>query len=97
MFLPGEEEIEECKECLIERSRSCRMRNGQLWVVTLFEFDCLLMQRHSNLPYTEQKKVFQQTPRGFRKVILSTGMAETSISIDGVTCVIDSGFETVQM
>lgn len=52
---------------------------------------------HSNLPYSEQKKVFQQTPRGFRKVILSTGMAETSISIDGVTSVIDSGFETVQM
>lgn len=56
-----------------------------------------LIDSHSNLPYTEQKKVFQQTPRGFRKVILSTGMAETSISIDGVTCVVDSGFETVQM
>lgn len=55
------------------------------------------MNRYANLPYTEQKKVFQQTPRGFRKVILATSLAETSLSIDGVTCVVDSGFETVQM
>ena len=55
------------------------------------------MNRYANLPYTEQKKVFQQTPRGFRKVILATNLAETSLSIDGITSVVDSGFETVQM
>lgn len=31
------------------------------------------MNRHRNLPVSEQKKVFQTTPRGFRKVILATG------------------------
>ena len=55
------------------------------------------MNRYANLPYTEQKKVFQQTARGFRKVILATSLADTSLSIDGVTSVVDSGFETVQM
>ncbi|CBK22886.2 uncharacterized protein [Blastocystis hominis] len=87
VFLPGEDEIEACKERLLEQSQSCRLRNGQLWVVTLYP----------NLPYAEQKKVFRATSRGFRKVILATGMAETSLSIDGVTCVIDSGFEMIQI
>lgn len=41
--------------------------------------------------------MFQPTPRGFRKVVLATGMAETSISIENITSVIDSGFETVTM
>ena len=36
MFLPGEDEVEACKEVLIERSRSLRLRNGQIWVVTLY-------------------------------------------------------------
>lgn len=49
------------------------------------------------MPYAEQRKVFQPTPRGFRKVVLATSMAETSISIENITCVIDSGFETVTM
>lgn len=55
------------------------------------------MISHPNLPSTEQKKVFQPTPRGFRKVILATGMAETGLTIDNITCVVDSGFETVLM
>lgn len=35
VFLPGEDEIERCKETLVERSRSARLRNGQIWVVSL--------------------------------------------------------------
>ena len=57
----------------------------------------LIIISHPNLPSAEQKKVFQPTPRGFRKVILATGMAETGLTIDNITCVIDSGFETVLM
>ena len=37
VFLPDEDEIEVCKESLIERSRSARLRNGLIWVVTLCE------------------------------------------------------------
>lgn len=53
--------------------------------------------RHANLPASEQRKVFQTTPRGFRKVVLATGLAETGLTIDNITCVIDSGFETVSL
>jgi singapore isolate B (sub-type 7) whole genome shotgun sequence assembly, scaffold_21 len=52
---------------------------------------------HPNLPAGEQRKVFQTTPRGFRKVVLATGLAETGLTIDNITCVIDSGFETVSL
>ncbi|KAK8790719.1 hypothetical protein WA588_002467 [Blastocystis sp. NMH] len=86
-FLPNEETVEACKATLVERSASARTRNGQLWVVTL----------HPNLPAGEQRKVFQTTPRGFRKVVLATGLAETGLTIDNITCVIDSGFETVSL
>ena len=98
MFLPGEDEIKECKEYLIERSGQCRMKSGQLWIVILYGIiNDLIKYRHSNLPYEEQRKVFQQTPRGYRKVILASGIAETGISIDGITTVIDCGFESIQV
>ena len=86
--------MEACKEVLIERSRSLRLRNGQIWVVTLWASAWRVRRSYNSLPYTEQRKVFQPTPRGFRKVVLATSMAETSISIENITCVIDSGFET---
>jgi len=39
-----------------------------------------------------QAKNFEPTPEGAQKVVLVTNIAETSITIDGVIFVIDSGF-----
>ncbi|WFD27013.1 RNA helicase [Malassezia nana] len=44
---------------------------------------------HANLPPNEQRRVFQPTPR--RKVVISTNVAETSITIPEVCYVIDTG------
>jgi len=44
---------------------------------------------HGDLPTAEQDKVFEETTR--RRVILSTNVAETSITLPGVTAVVDTG------
>ncbi|KAH8696671.1 putative DEAD/DEAH box helicase [Talaromyces proteolyticus] len=46
---------------------------------------------HASLLPAEQKRVFQVPPRGKRKVIAATNVAETSITIEDVVAVIDSG------
>ena len=48
-----------------------------------------LVPLHGSLPLEAQRKALQKSPR--RKVILSTNIAESSVTIDGVACVIDSG------
>ena len=52
--------------------------------------DWLVMPLHGSLPIADQRRVLQPADR--RKVILATNVAETSLTIDGVTHVIDSGF-----
>jgi len=46
---------------------------------------------HGSLPPAEQDRAVAPARDGRRKVIVATNVAETSITIDGVTCVIDSG------
>eukprot|EP00040_Diaphanoeca_grandis_P018572 m.97718 g.97718 ORF g.97718 m.97718 type:complete len:1204 (+) comp27004_c0_seq2:178-3789(+) len=46
---------------------------------------------HSSLPSASQRLVFNPPPKGMRKVVLSTNIAETSITVDDVTIVIDAG------
>ncbi|CAJ0958135.1 unnamed protein product [Ranitomeya imitator] len=46
---------------------------------------------HSNMQTSDQKKVLKNPPVGIRKIILSTNIAETSITVNDVVFVIDSG------
>lgn len=46
---------------------------------------------HASLETREQKKVFAPPPPGKRKVVVATNVAETSITIDDIVAVIDSG------
>ncbi|XP_061379592.1 probable ATP-dependent RNA helicase DHX34 [Danaus plexippus] len=51
----------------------------------------IVLPLHSALSLSEQDKVFDYPPDGVRKCIVSTNIAETSVTIDGIRFVIDSG------
>ncbi|KAF0692630.1 Aste57867_16306 [Aphanomyces stellatus] len=53
--------------------------------------DLVLTMLHSRLSPAEQRRAFQRAPRGKRKVILATNIAETSVTIEDVVYVIDTG------
>ncbi|CAJ1935709.1 unnamed protein product [Cylindrotheca closterium] len=46
---------------------------------------------HSSLSSAEQKAIFDVPPQGVRKIVVSTNIAETSITIEDVVYVVDSG------
>lgn len=47
---------------------------------------------YGNLPSEQQRKAISSTPHGERKVVLATPIAETSLTIEGIRIVVDSGF-----
>ncbi|XP_029161451.1 probable ATP-dependent RNA helicase DHX34 isoform X1 [Nylanderia fulva] len=51
----------------------------------------IVLPLHSTLSISEQDKVFDYAPEGVRKCIVATNIAETSITIDGIRFVADSG------
>lgn len=53
--------------------------------------DNVCLQLHGRLRTDEQQLVFEKSPKGKRKVVFATNSAETSITIDGVKFVIDTG------
>jgi len=56
-------------------------------------FDLAVLPLHGDLPVEEQDVAVRPASR--RKVILATNVAETSVTIEGVTCVIDSGLARI--
>src|SRR6185503_15143686 len=56
-------------------------------------FDLAVLPLHGDLTADEQDAAVR--PASKRKVILATNVAETSVTIDGVTCVIDSGLARI--
>ncbi|HEY0077906.1 MAG TPA: ATP-dependent helicase HrpB [Pyrinomonadaceae bacterium] len=57
------------------------------------EFELLILPLHGELPAAEQDRAVRPAER--RKIILSTNVAETSVTIEGVTVVVDSGLARV--
>ncbi|KAI4312238.1 hypothetical protein MLD38_037073 [Melastoma candidum] len=56
----------------------------------------IILPLYSGLPRVEQDLIFSPTPRGKRNVVISTNIAETSLTLEGVVYVDDSGFSKQQ-
>jgi len=82
VFLTGQEEVETAAEILAVRTRGLGTKIKELIICKIY----------STLPSDLQVKIFEPTPPGARKVVLATNIAETSLTIDGITYVIDPGF-----
>ncbi|PSR55279.1 ATP-dependent helicase HrpB [Adhaeribacter arboris] len=50
---------------------------------------------HGELSLSQQQAAIQPVAKGYRKVVLATSIAETSLTIEGVTIVVDGGFARV--
>ena len=55
----------------------------------------MLLPLYGRLSKEEQERIFIETPPDKTKVIVSTNIAETSVTIDGITTVIDSGLAKI--
>ncbi|KAH8620577.1 DEAD DEAH box helicase Helicase conserved C terminal domain [Trypanosoma vivax] len=80
-FLTGREEIEDAKRMIERRMKLVQNDDSSVAVLTLY----------SAMPYEQQMAVFDPAPDGVRKIILATNIAETSITVEGIRYVVDSG------
>ncbi|KAJ0017416.1 hypothetical protein Pint_10466 [Pistacia integerrima] len=82
VFLTGQDDIDTAVHLLTEEARISRKNSSGLIILPLY----------SGLSRAEQELVFSPTPRGKRKVVISTNIAETSLTLEGIVYVVDSGF-----
>lgn len=79
VFLPGLAEIRRLHDLLLADRRFAD------------PLQCIVYPLHSVLASEEQGRVFETPPKGCRKVVLATNVAETGITIPDVTVVLDAG------
>ncbi|QIP03110.1 ATP-dependent helicase HrpB [Bradyrhizobium symbiodeficiens] len=79
-FLPGAAEIRRTQNFLGER-----VQDASIEIVPLF----------GALDAAVQDRAISPAPKGMRKVVLATSIAETSLTIEGVRIVVDSGLARV--
>ena len=90
VFLPGQEDIEDLQELLLNKKEE---------IINEFpekKIEFKILPLFGSLPSNQQMKIFRPLKNKFgkniRKIILSTNIAETSLTIKNIKFVIDSGF-----
>ncbi|KAJ1282049.1 hypothetical protein BS78_03G020300 [Paspalum vaginatum] len=82
VFLTGQDDID----------AAVKLLNEEIQHLGRHYFDLLILPLYSGLPRGDQDLIFAPTSKGKRKVVLSTNIAETSLTLEGVVYVVDSGF-----
>ena len=86
VFLPGISDIRKAEQALLESGDFGKDSDTEV---------CVL---HSSISIEEQKRIIKPVPQGQiskRRIILSSAIAETSLTVPGVTTVIDSGLSRI--
>jgi pre-mRNA-splicing factor ATP-dependent RNA helicase DHX38/PRP16 len=86
IFMTGQEDIE----------GTCRVMAERLEVLDSPP-EISLLPIYSQLPSDMQAKIFEASEGGIRKCIVATNIAETSLTVDGILYVIDSGYCKLKM
>ena len=82
LFLTGQEEIDTAAQILYERMKSLGPAVPELIILPVY----------SALPSEMQSRIFEPAPKGSRKCVIATNIAEASLTIDGIYYVVDPGF-----
>ncbi|KAJ6323961.1 hypothetical protein OIU76_011292 [Salix suchowensis] len=83
IFMTGQDDIEKLVSKLEDRVQS--LEEGSC-------MDAIILPLHGSLPPELQVRVFSPPPPNCRRFIVATNIAETSLTVDGVVYVIDSGY-----
>lgn len=85
-FLPGQGEILKCEKLLNEIiDKACESSTDNMWAATT------VYPLYGNLSPEKQRSAIAPSQEGSRKIVLATPIAETSLTIEGVRIVVDSG------
>ena len=82
MFLTGMEEVDHVVRLLTEHADELERDTGNRLVV---------QPLYGALPPGDQLKAFELPPPKTRKVVVATNIAETSVTINGIVYIVDSG------
>ncbi|XP_061973793.1 probable pre-mRNA-splicing factor ATP-dependent RNA helicase DEAH4 isoform X2 [Populus nigra] len=83
IFMTGQDDIDKLVSKLEDRVQS--LEEGSC-------MDAIILPLHGSLPPELQVRVFSPPPPNCRRFIVATNIAETSLTVDGVVYVIDSGY-----
>ncbi|KAL4370878.1 hypothetical protein AHAS_Ahas06G0109800 [Arachis hypogaea] len=86
IFMTGQDEIEAACYVLAERMEQMVSSSKKAFP------KLLILPIYSQLPADLQAKIFQRAEDGARKCIVATNIAETSLTVDGILYVIDTGY-----
>ncbi|GKA02425.1 pre-mRNA-splicing factor ATP-dependent RNA helicase DEAH7, partial [Tanacetum coccineum] len=91
IFMTGQDEIEATCYALSKRMEQLVTSTRQT------VSNLLIFPSYSQLPADLQAKIFQKPEDGARKCIVATNIAETSLTVDGIYYVIDTGMDALQV
>lgn len=86
IFMTGQEDVEVTCDVLADRLK-------QLDDPPPLE----ILPIYSSMPAEQQQRIFKKAKPGYRKVVVATNIAETSLTVDGISFVIDTGYSKLKV